>query len=268
MNPFFFGDSAEPLFGVYHPPREQRHPPSAALLCYPLGIEYMRAHRAFRQLTMLLTRAGVHVLRFDYFGTGDSAGEGEDVSLDRCRADIAVAFDELKANAGVDRAGIIGLRMGATLAVGAAEGRPDVDRIVLWDPIVHGSAYLEELRRFADLDGSRRNGDAANGNGRPWPAGTVGVGGFPLTAAMRTELAGIDLTAADPPGAPVTILISEERASDRALCRHWSEAGGDIECRCVPSENRWVEGDAFGSALIPQDIIQAVVETFAQEARR
>jgi len=266
MNPFFFGSSAEPLYGVYHPPREQREPPIAALLCYPLGIEYMRAHRAFRQLTTLLTRAGVHVLRFDYFGTGDSAGEGDEVSMARCLDDIEVAFDELTANAGVRRAGIIGLRLGGSLAAMAARRLEHLDRLVLWDPIVEGRAYLDELKRFAQLE-AHGNGDWSR-NGEAWPAGTVGVGGFPLTAAMRQSLATIDLAALAPPRASITLLTSEERESDQRLCRRWTDAGAAIECRCVPSENRWVEGDAFGSALIPQDIIKAVVETFAQEAHR
>ena len=45
--------------------------------------EYMRTHKAVRQLTMMLAKAGYHLLRFDYFGTGDSAGDGEDVTVEQ-----------------------------------------------------------------------------------------------------------------------------------------------------------------------------------------
>jgi hypothetical protein len=95
----------------------------------------------------------------------------------------------------------------------------------------------------------------------------VGVGGFPLTADMRAEIGAIDLAAVEPPRVPITLIVSEERSADRAVCSAWERRGADVEYRCVPSENRWVEGDAFGSALIPQDIIQAVVETLATEIR-
>ena len=74
MNPFFFGSSERPLYGVHHPPRERGPRESGVVLCYPMGQEYMRSHRAFRQLANLLTRKGHHVFRFDYFATGDSSG--------------------------------------------------------------------------------------------------------------------------------------------------------------------------------------------------
>lgn len=261
MNPFYFGASADPLYGVYHPPREERRMQAAVLLCYPMGIEYMRAHRAFRQLTSLLVRAGVHVLRFDYHGTGDSAGDGEDVSLARWRADVGIAFEELRENAGVERAAIAGLRLGASLAALLASDRDDVSRLVLWDPVVRGTEYLRELRRYADTP-MRTNG---SGTDAPWPDGTVGVGGFALPASLREELRALDLTMLRPPRIPIDVVTSEERDIDRELVRTWTEAGARTELRCVHSANQWIEGDEFGSALIPQNIIQAVVDGLTRE---
>ena len=113
MNPFFFGSSEERLLGVHHPPRGRVPREVGVLLCYPLGQEYMRAHRAFRQLAMLLARRGFHVLRFDWFGTGDSAGAGEEGSIARWLEDARTAIDELKDTAGVTRVSLVGLRLGA-----------------------------------------------------------------------------------------------------------------------------------------------------------
>lgn len=254
MNPFFFGDSTEPLYGVYHPARNEDAELRAILLCYPMGVEYMRAHRAFRQLTHLLVRAGIHVLRFDYHGTGDSAGDGEDATLARWEDDIVLAAHELMDNAGVPRLGMAGLRLGGTLAARAAARIDGIDRLLLWDPVVSGRDYLAELRQYAEQP-------ATNGNGAAWPGVTVGVGGFPLTPVVRDEILAIRLEETGPPRAQrIRILASDEREADRRLSEAWHAAGANCDYRCVPSENRWAEGDAFGSALIPQDIIRSVVE--------
>lgn len=259
MNPFFFGSSADPLYGVYHPAAQEGHEAKAAVLCYPMGVEYMRAHRAFRQLTTLLVRAGVHVLRFDYHGTGDSAGEGEQVSLDRWVDDVELAVGELKDNAGMDRISLVGLRLGGAVAARAAARRADIDRLVLWDPVVLGTTYLDELRHYAHPPICRAS--------REWPDGTIGVGGFPLTGDMRREIAAGDLRGVRPAVQSLHLIVSEDRVENRELRDAWSAVGPPVDYRCVPSENGWAEGDAFGSALIPQNIIQTVVDCFAQGGR-
>ena len=45
------------------------------MLCYPWGSEYIYAHRSLRLLAQRRAAAGIHTLRFDYFGTGDSDGD-------------------------------------------------------------------------------------------------------------------------------------------------------------------------------------------------
>lgn len=250
MNPFYFGDPERPLYGVYHPPRGTDRG-RAVLLCYPVGAEYMRSHRAFRQLTTFLTRAGAHVLRFDYLGTGDSAGSGLDASLDQWLEDVGLAIEELKESAGVDRVAVVGLRFGATLALAAAGDRPDVSQIVLWDPVVDVATHLARA-----IDSSPEDAEA-------WglPPGTVGLGGFPLTPAFRAELERLRLADLRPgAGTRVDLIVPAEAPEVAALERAWSTAEADVRYRCVPSEGDWSKGDRFGSALIPQAIIGGVVE--------
>ena len=70
MKPFFFGPSAQPRFGLLHPPAGERARRAGVLLCYPGVQEYNISHWAFRKLAGLLARAGFPVLRFDWAGTG------------------------------------------------------------------------------------------------------------------------------------------------------------------------------------------------------
>lgn len=137
MTPLFFGSSQRRLFGAYEPPRASKGSGHAVLLCQPWGQEYIRAHRSMRRLATLLTAAGCHVMRFDYFGTGDSGGEEDEADPAAAVADIETAAEGLQDMLGVARVALIGLRLGATLAARAAMRRKDnVDALVLWDPII------------------------------------------------------------------------------------------------------------------------------------
>ena len=77
MRPLWFGSEDRPLFGWLHVP-EDKLARGCVLLNPPLGIEAVSAHAAYRRLADRLAEVGFAVLRFDYDGTGDSAGQTHD----------------------------------------------------------------------------------------------------------------------------------------------------------------------------------------------
>ena len=50
-------------------------PARSCLLAQPIGHDYIKSHRAHRQIALRLSRRGVNVLRFDFTGCGDSEGD-------------------------------------------------------------------------------------------------------------------------------------------------------------------------------------------------
>jgi pimeloyl-ACP methyl ester carboxylesterase len=143
MMPFYFGASERRLFGLYEPAAGGGAVERAAVLCQPFGGEYVFAHRSMRQLAVRLASVGFHTLRFDYFGTGDSAGEAAEADLAGSEADAELATEELRDIVGVKRITLIGLRLGATIAARVAAKRAEeVEAVVLWDPIISGEDYL------------------------------------------------------------------------------------------------------------------------------
>jgi alpha/beta superfamily hydrolase len=260
MNPIFFGRAPKSLFGVYHPPKAAQARSTGVVLCYPFGQEYMRAHRAFRQMALLLSKAGFHVLRFDYYGTGDSSGEGVEVSFEQCVEDARAAADELKESAEVKRVAFVGLRLGAAVAAMAADGRTDVDQVVLWDPAVDGRSYLDEISEVrTDSVGNVRNALRDDG--------TLGVLGFPVTETMRSGLATMDLRRVGAPqGSGRLVVVSHERGEYAELGNLRVE-GARVKYQVVPSEGSWNEVDDYGGALIPVFLIQAIVAHLSQETR-
>jgi pimeloyl-ACP methyl ester carboxylesterase len=241
MNPFFFGTRQRRLFGVYSPARASAagSGTKAVLLCPPWGQEYLRAHRAMKQLATLLNQAGVHVLRFDWFGTGDSAGEMRDASLAGWQADIETAIDELKDTTDAARVGLVGLRLGGTLAATvAARRRKDVDSLVLWDPVVSGEGYLKELLAEARPRAAERGGGHE-------------VMGFALSEAMAAELRGLVLPAAELPARTLVV---------RSVPGGSEEAVGSVPAELVEGQPAWLEDRHSGAGAVPVKVLQRVAQ--------
>lgn len=143
--PFFFRNEGYQLFGVLHRPASAKVLPQGFVFCHPCFEEKLWAHRVYVGMARELARCGFPVLRFDYMGHGDSDGDFEQATVATCLSDIACAVQTLQNEAGVAGVGLLGLRFGATLAAVSADSLPGISRLVLWDPIVDGAVYMQEV---------------------------------------------------------------------------------------------------------------------------
>src|SRR5690242_13829971 len=101
--PIWIGERSALAFGWYHPAAgDQRE--VGVVLCAPLGYEAMCSHRSIRLLAEALAADGFPVVRFDYHGTGDSAGEDTDPErLTAWKTSILAAVDAMQRNSGLKR---------------------------------------------------------------------------------------------------------------------------------------------------------------------
>ncbi|NPC57364.1 alpha/beta fold hydrolase [Caenimonas soli] len=144
--PITFQTGAGRCFGWFHAARAPARG-AGVLLCRPMGYEALCSYRTYTQLAHTLADAGFEVLRFDYHGTGDSAGGDHDPGRVPAWIDsIACAADELKRLGGVSHIALFGMRLGATLAVQAALRMGGVEDLVLWAPCATGRAFAREMR--------------------------------------------------------------------------------------------------------------------------
>lgn len=251
MQPFFFGTSQEQLFGVYHAPEGRAIRHAAVVLCQPLGHEYLRAHRAFRNLAVALAGQGFHVLRFDYFGSGDSGGNPEQTTVERCLSDLSSAIQELKDISGASKVSLIGLRFGATFAALAAAKRNDIERLLLWDPVVDGKTYVGDLQLLQ----------------RDWLQDRLGTAkfareseliGFALTESIRAELEATSLTELPKVRAKtVSLLISGDAAGYAALKSRLEEQSA-AGCTVVDESNDWQRADMVHQILLPHVMVRTI----------
>ena len=243
--PFWFGAPGAPHFGWYHAPTgeggQSVSPASVAardlavVICPPFGYEAICAHRGLRALARTLAAAGLPVVRFDYHGTGDSAGD--DRQPDRVKAwltSVAAAIDEAKRLSGRDRVALVGLRLGALLGALVAAGRADVRALVLWAPVTSGKAFLREMKML------RQSGD----NEIPAaPAGTaIGRGpddeeaaGFLLSASTMEALLALNLlTLERRPAEAVLLLQRDDLPEDDRLGKRLRTLGADLREERAP----------------------------------
>lgn len=146
--PLFFSNGDYQLFGVLHKPRPTTKS-CGFILVHPFAEEKLWAHLVLANFARELACHGYTVLRFDCMGHGDSEGDFEDSNVETMLSDIAAAQQLLKDEfKSIDSFGILGLRFGGTLAAIAAEYLQDISKLILLDPIIDGTKYMQGLLRI------------------------------------------------------------------------------------------------------------------------
>jgi len=187
--PFWLGAGEQRLYAALH--RSKSSSPRLGLvLAPPLLHEQPRSRRLLTELATAFSEAGVPCLRFDYFGTGDSAGGGEQLEFATMRRDLQHAAEALKVG-GVDRIGVLAVR-GAALPVFSWIREGGMAKLlVLWEPIVDGQGWLAELetRDAIERRSPKRYPIAAGA----LPPGVTGddlqLMGYPVSAQLRRDIA-------------------------------------------------------------------------------
>ncbi len=251
--PIRFGAQGE-LFGVYHPPVDEVAKP-AVVICPPILLEYLRAHRCLRQLALALSHDGYPVLRFDYAGTGDSAGDLRDFDPAAWLSNVATAIDEARQRSGARRVCLVGVRMGALLAALAADGRADVAGLVLWDPVLAGDRFLEQL---ALVQQELVEADPRFGDGTTNLVDDDELVGFEVPAAVREKIAALGFRSFGGAGSAscrVAVVTSQGEDTDaaRAHLQTMDASGG---ATAVDYDCHWTR--FTGTVLFPHEILKAI----------
>jgi len=145
MQPFFFGRPDRALLGVHHPAKGMHR--EAWLVCAPLLQEALRCQRALWALAVALAAGECEVLRFDWFGSGDSDGATHEMSLPGLLEDLALAYLALGQLSPGMPVRCLALRSGALPVLVHAAGQSQPVQLVLWDPILDGAGLVAAWRR-------------------------------------------------------------------------------------------------------------------------
>ena len=255
MESLYFGPAGERLFGVYHPAAGERLRPCGVILCHPMGQEQIRSHGALFRLARLLSGAGFHTLRFDFYGSGDSEGDCLEVSLGRWIENLRLAMSELLSGAGVAHISFVGLRLGASVALRVGLAHPAVKSVVVWEPVVSGGDYLAELRtqHRAWLRGSFARATP----GRAMEE----ILGFPLTAELAEELQALDLLALPVESMPRILIVDNAQGeAAQALNDHLARGRLEVSRQLIEARAVWHKStENLEGGLLPSKVLDAIV---------
>jgi hypothetical protein len=160
----------------------------------------------------------------------------------------------------------IGARLGATLGMKASAAvMHAADRLILWEPVVDGRAYLGELaeRYIQTLDLSYNFPNPA------WRAmlasGSIeleheGIG-FELGEALREQLGAVSpISFSTPHALRCDIITQGQRPGIADLAQRWRHAGLAVNELRFAHDFDWMAPEALNTALVPVQAIQLLSE--------
>jgi dienelactone hydrolase len=243
----WFGPERRPALGWLSAPVDGVAD-SGVVVAPPLGYPYWCSHRTLRTLSEVLAADGHHVLRVDYDGTGDSAGDQWDTDrVAAWRATLAGGVQELRA-LGASRITLLGVRLGGTLALLDAR-ELGIDRVLAWQPVVTGRRYAKELRLLS----------------QPVPAsfdllqppGTRVVAGNVFSSETLSDIGRLDVHEPQTPPARCTLVVDDLHGSSAAAVEHLRAIGAEVEHLQLPGGELALETPPE-FATVPREIVTAM----------
>jgi alpha-beta hydrolase superfamily lysophospholipase len=249
--PIFFGPAARPCFGCLHG-GEISGAPFGVVICSPFGREEVSAFRSLKAFAVAIEQAGMPVLRFDYDGCGDSAGDDlEPDRVEQWTASVADAIDEIKRLTGVTRVVLLGVRLGVLLGALAARGRTDVVGLAAIAPVVRGRSFVREFVALARA--SRDAEDAILA-----PDADMEAGGFVLSGQTRTALSAMDLGTMTLDIARVLVIERDDMAGSQAWAEALRAQGLTVDALELPGYSEMMLDPH--ATKIPEQMIERVVD--------
>lgn len=243
---FFLAAAHGRRYCAYYPVPAGQAARGALLHAAPFGEEMNRSRRATALAARALAAHGWAVLHLDLHGCGDSDGDFAEARWDTWKADLALGHAWLAERSG-QAVGLWGVRLGALLALDYARGAaPAPACFVLWQPVLRGAVYLNQMlrQRLASemLTGGSASSQALRAALR---REAQEIGGYLVAPALADAIEALDAGAMPAPGAPVhwlEVVAEADRPVPAPAERQawtWRAQGTPASVRAVHDEACW-----------------------------
>jgi pimeloyl-ACP methyl ester carboxylesterase len=196
-----------------------RRAPLGLVIVPPFGWEEVCAYRPLRFMAQRFAELGIPTLRYDLPAAGDSSGDPQDPGLfDAWVQSVGDAVETLRAAAAVDDVAVLGIHLGAMLAMIASARGANIRQLVLWGAAARGRTLLRELHAAANVE---RWECLAEEDAPRQPMPGFGASGFLIAPDTVKTLEELDVSALPWRGKnmPVLLLSRDTLPHDPAIVK-------------------------------------------------
>lgn len=199
MQPQFIDSNGQSIFTIYFQVPEHVKHVKTLLVVPPFAEEMNKSRKMLSDFARIASAMGVAVLLVDLYGTGDSEGELEQATWQQWHQDVVSCLAWLRLNNPNVDIGLLGLRLGATLAVDifCKNEALDISDVVLWQPVINGKQFVRQflrLRLAASVVGNGTKESAAQLQHILAENGTLEVAGYMLNSQLIKDIEAINLS--------------------------------------------------------------------------
>jgi exosortase A-associated hydrolase 2 len=212
--------------------------PMGMVLCDPFAEEKKSSQKTLAEMGRALAEAGIPTLHFDYRGTGDSAGQFEQYNLDDWREDIGAAVDWVRLRWALGRVGLLGLRLGATLAATEA-GACRACCLVMWQPVLDGERYARELAQRSKIKHMLTRGPRPTSAQQEKQGDFLDLDGYSVSPSLMAQMGELRLGVMPPFPWPALLVECTPRGEVAAEAQALMAGFPAGEARALPLEPFW-----------------------------
>lgn len=257
------------LFCCHWRPQAENWSGHCVLVAAPFTEEMNRSRYMVTLLAQTLAEKGIGVVCVDALGTGDSEGDFVQSTWQSMVNAMHVASN-VAASAGYRSTSVLGIRLGALVALYAQSLIANLKDFHFWQPLLDGKPMLTQMLRVkmaaslnrAEDKGSTRIFEQQIAAGQP-----VEVSGYAISPTLFGELNEVNHQKADVPSCPIhwySILPSADRQPGRAdlkIQQSWAQLNKQFVTHSIIGPAFW---QAHERTLVPE----LVAATATQVASR
>jgi pimeloyl-ACP methyl ester carboxylesterase len=246
------------LYAAFHAPAPEFNARRLPVVIAPPFFEERKsAYAALRQLAVALSAAGHPVMRFDYRGSGESGGAGAVRRWEHLAQDVATVRKTLASLTGKRDSALLGLRLGATLALQESI-RVGGECVVALAPVVSGAAQVRMWKIRSKIR-SELSAQPAEGKNPAAPQpGTLDFDGYDVHPTFFEDVAKIDLlkdlAALSCPGLVVQLSHKQDAAPESTQLA--ALLGRRAKLTCLRMEPFWDKIDDVDTSPLQNAVLE------------